>query len=544
MTSRPGLSNEFSCKPPRSRLQRAFLLAAAVPGCILLLFLAPPVLGIAFASFHGEVQLTPAKLKLIFSSPRILGLLYKTVCIAGLTASISVIAAWAVDWLLRKVNGSVAVFWLAIFVSGFLLSPYIFTQGWIGLLGTEGFVWKLLGWSKAPLSIYSTSGVVFILVLSHLPLGAVFVYLSRRLFPLRVFEVARLFHLPASSRLRLVELPAVGPGLPAGFLWVFVFSFWAYDIPSMLRQNLFSLEVLAAFGSFYDYGRALLLAFPPIILIVLLGLAAALPFRRTPAGFNRLAQNSGQAFWPNLFLVVIPIVTWVIPLAGVFAQLNGISGFWETVSTARRDIANSVIYGIITALIVVVWCSCFGFFLRGATPEQKFRRYFILPLPWIALPGVIIGMGYVYLFNTRYGSLLTSTNLQLVLVEVSIVAPIVMLMILVQLARWSEHWRTMGALFQIGPWEQCTRIAWPTFRVGLGIAFTVAFALAIREVPASLLNYPPGGGTIAISIETMLHFDRPEKVAALCIAQTGLLLVVSLGVMLLLKLARHGRNYV
>jgi ABC-type Fe3+ transport system permease subunit len=143
----------------------------------------------------------------------------------------------------------------------------------------------------------------------------------------------------------------------------------------------------------------------------------------------------------------------------------------------------------------------------------------------MAMPGILVGMGYVYLFNFPAGAPVTRANLQLILIELTILAPLVGMLTLVQLSAWPDRWTAAGGFFGLGPVRQLTGIALPLFGEGVAAVFVIGFAFAIREVPASLLNYPPGGGTVAISIETMLHFDQPDKVAVLCVAQIALLLL-------------------
>ena len=62
-----------------------------------------------------------------------------------------------------------------------------------------------------------------------------------------------------------------------------------------------------------------------------------------------------------------------------------------------------------------------------------------------------------------------------------------------------------------------------------GILLFVGFTSVIREVPASLLNVPPDGSTLALSIETLLHFEQPVRIASLCLAYFLTILLCCVG---------------
>ena len=78
----------------------------------------------------------------------------------------------------------------------------------------------------------------------------------------------------------------------------------------------------------------------------------------------------------------------------------------------------------------------------------------------------------------------------------------------------------------MGPLKQFTLLARPVLVPRFLLLFGFGFLMAMREVPASLLNYPPDGSTLALTIETMLHFDQPQLISALCLIQLLISLVM------------------
>jgi iron(III) transport system permease protein len=52
----------------------------------------------------------------------------------------------------------------------------------------------------------------------------------------------------------------------------------------------------------------------------------------------------------------------------------------------------------------------------------------------------------------------------------------------------------------------------------IGLAWLVSLAVAIGELSATLLVYPPGMTTIAVRLFTLLHYGVDDQVAGICLA--------------------------
>ena len=70
------------------------------------------------------------------------------------------------------------------------------------------------------------------------------------------------------------------------------------------------------------------------------------------------------------------------------------------------------------------------------------------------------------------------------------------------------------------------RIVLPLALPALVHAAAFAFVLALGELPAAVLVAPPGGMTLAVRIESLLHFGKDGIVAALCVVEAGLVFAV------------------
>ena len=64
----------------------------------------------------------------------------------------------------------------------------------------------------------------------------------------------------------------------------------------------------------------------------------------------------------------------------------------------------------------------------------------------------------------------------------------------------------------------------PQIRLGLLVAWVIAFVLAFGELGVSVLVAPPGEATLPIRIYTMIANTPPSHVAALALLQTAVIL--------------------
>jgi iron(III) transport system permease protein len=517
----------LSLKPPSQSGQRAFpgreIASIALTGAMLILLCAPLV-GIGLA-LSNEAN-SPPRTHDIFDQ-RVISLLWHTAMRALAVAVLSTGLAMLVDAWLIRLPWKQASKWVLAFIPGFLLSPYVFTMGWIGLVGTNGDLWRFLGASKPWWNVYSESGVVAMLTISHLPLAVAAVHIIGRWFPSNIHETARQFEFGAWRKFRYVTWYRLRPAIVGSFTWIFVLAFWAYDVPSMLRQNSYALEVFSAFGSFYDYQRAFLLGLPMMILTTVIALTVSAFCRpidfggRSASDHQAPAQSSAfiRFRWLGLLL---PILGWLIPVIGLVTQVRTLDAFMANVVTAKSDIWNTLLIGLSVAVMTVIFTFLVAFVLRASSSRKSERTISILAMACLTAPGVFAGIGFVYLLNLPMFTWIRAPRCELIIVQSSVVLPLICFTVMLFCRRWTERSVQTLNLLHVGIFRQLKQIASPMFAPALVATMCLAFTLSAREVPASLLNYPSGGSTLAISIETMLHFDQPKLVASLCLLQLAL----------------------
>jgi hypothetical protein len=398
-----------------------------------------------------------------------------------------------------------------------LLSPYLLAQATIYLLGAQGHLWQTLGINPV-FSIHGELGLVTTASLWLFPLAMV-IFMGVARLPDAYRSELTGFHLGWWPWIRLYVLPSYGSAFCLSFGICGLMAFWNYDLASMLRVNVFPVEVLAAFGSFYDFSQAVELTLVPACVSALLAVALLVLATRETWGSevrdNRIEPEAGGPWGSGMVLFVLLLLYSLIAwgLAGTVASPQG---FFESISDFRSEWWNTVRYGISAGLGVGVWVALtvvLGLVCKGWVWRVGLALCLV---PWL-LPPTVLAMGWTSLWPLPVFSSVRGAGAELYLVEMHsalmVVPALGMLFSLVWRSKLDETLDTLDTPLHIRG-----LLLSQSLNGRMGILCFIGFALAIREVPAGLLNMPPGGGTLALSIETLLHFEQPERVAALCIA--------------------------
>lgn len=143
----------------------------------------------------------------------------------------------------------------------------------------------------------------------------------------------------------------------------------------------------------------------------------------------------------------------------------------------------------------------------------------------LAVPGPLVGVGAILLLAHGVDSpwhwltpMYDRTVAAPALVQAIRALPLAGLVVWTQLASVPQGLLDAAASEGAGPWSRWVRIALPLRAPGLAAACAVALVLAVGEVSATLLVYPPGVTPLSVRISQLLHYGVDDRVAALSLA--------------------------
>ena len=287
---------------------------------------------------------------------------------------------------------------------------------------------------------------------------------------------------------------------------------------------------MTQFAAFYDF-RAATVAAAPLLLVTLivLGLQTGLHRRvlelgrRTPRG-EAVQIALGPWRLPVLLIVLaFALVVVAMPLGALILQSVSFEVYKVALSRAGDSLLRSLAFAAASATLLTV----LGFFL-GYLSERR-----TLPVWWanewlalllLALPGSVIGVGLISLWNTKVTSFIYASPAILILGYVAQYAILPMRVVSASLGAVPRSLEEAARLSGAG-WLMTMRdIVAPLAGRGLLAAWLIGYVFSLRDVAISIVVYPPGADTLPVRILTLMANGAPSLIAALCV----ILIVITL----------------
>ena len=135
----------------------------------------------------------------------------------------------------------------------------------------------------------------------------------------------------------------------------------------------------------------------------------------------------------------------------------------------------------------------------------------------LALPGSVIGIGLISLWNTKATSFIYASPAILILGYLAQYAILPTRVVAASLHAVPRSLEQAAWLSGAGWIATLRLIVAPLARRGLVAAWLISFVFALRDVAISIVVYPPGADTLPVRILTLMANGAPSVIAALCI---------------------------
>lgn len=445
--------------------------------------------------------------------------------------------------------------WDLLFLIPFLTPPYIAALSWMLMLQSHGYLQQLTGWDLNDL-LFSRIGIVLVMTLNIFPV--VYFAVSRSLLASgqRLAIVARVHGASAWRAFWHITLPMLSPALAAGMLLAFTLAIEEYGVPAALgsRAGLVMLTVgiekkLADWP--VDLPGASLLS---LLLIAVALLAWWLQKRLTgdkevTSVTGKPGENSGAELgWLTLpavlvmagvggLAVVMPGASMVLTslmstlsggihadnvtlrhFAALFAQQgDALSALATSLSLALASAGVVGLVGLLAAWLVVVQK------MKGSAFVDALS---LLPA---ALPGVVVGVGLILLWNQPFWPVSPyNTWFMLLLSYCCLLLPWPVRYVSSALRQLGNNLEPAARVHGATALQALRLIVLPLVFPALLAAMLMVFAVASRELVTSLLLAPAGTQTISVFI--WRQFEQGS--AGEGMAMASLTLFTGLGLML------------
>lgn len=460
-----------------------------------------------------------------------------------------------------------ARFWDLILLIPFLTPPYIAALSWMLALQQNGYVQQLTGLNLNNL-LFSQTGIMLIMTLNIFPVVYFAVSRSMLASGQRLATVARVHGASAWQAFWHISLPMALPALAAGVLLAFTLAIEEFGVPAALgpRAGVVMLTVgieqrLADWP--IDLPGASLLS------VVLVAIAlAAFALQKQLTGNKEVTSITGKPAASSPVL----LGRWKIPVMGLFslvafmvvvlplssllltALMSTLSGglhldnltvrHFSALFAQQSEALSALSTSLGLALGAAAITGALGFLVAWLVVEGKMRGVKIidaLSLLPVALPGVVIGVGLILLWNRSFWPVSPYNSWAILLLSYCCI-----------LLPWPVRY-VGSALKQIGgnlepaarvhgasSLQALRHIILPLVLPSLLAAMLMVFAIASRELVTSLLLAPAGTQTVAVFIWRQFEQGSPGQ----GMAMASIALIASLILMLaeLALIQRQGKE--
>ncbi|VUT20407.1 ABC transporter permease [Klebsiella pasteurii] len=491
----------------------------------------------------------------LIADPQLPMMLGGTLWVACGVALMSVLIGLPLGVLRGLFNLPLPRLWDLLFLIPFLTPPYIAALAWTLLLQSNGYLQQLTGWDLNDL-LFSRSGIVLVMTLNIFPV--VYFTVSRSLLASgqRLAIVARVHGASAWRAFWHITLPMLSPALAAGMLLAFTLAIEEYGVPAALgsRAGLLMLTVgiekkLADWP--IDLPGASLLS---LLLMAVALLAWWLQKRLTgdkevtsvtgKPGENSGAELGWLALPAALLMASVGGVAVILPgasmvLTSLMGTLSGgihgdnftlrhFTALFAQQGDALSALGTSLSLALASALIVGV----IGLLAAWLVLVQKIKGSAIvdaLSLMPAALPGVVVGVGLILLWNQPFWPVSPyNTWFMLLLSYCCLLLPWPVRYVGSALRQLGHNLEPAARVHGATPLQALRLIVLPLVFPALLAAMLMVFAIASRELVTSLLLAPAGTQTVAVFIWRQFEQGSPGQ----GMAMASLTLFTGLGLML------------
>jgi iron(III) transport system permease protein len=403
---------------------------------------------------------------------------------------------------------------------------------------------------------YSLGGIAFVFAIYYCPYVVLFGAAALRNIDAALEEAACM---AGAGRLRVavdVTLPLIAPALLSAALLVFVLLMELFSIPAVLAEpgNIHVLSVriweLVGFSppkvnEASAFGVLLLLV--TVALVLLQHRVMARRGYVTVAGKGRRAEPIalGHWRWPLAVLgfaylavaVVLPFLALLLialrrnlffttlralanPRQYTVAQFG--TAFADPV--VRQSLVNSLLVALATIVIGGVLYFAVAYTVHRT--QARGRRWLdIIAVMPVAIPGLIIGLGYLWSWITLpiglYGTLWI-----IILAYVSQFSPQGVRAIAGSLMQIHPELEESSRIAGAGALTTILRIVVPLARPGIASAVILLLVLSFREFATALFLYTSGTQVFSLAMFDFWERGSTSLVAVMALVQAGLLFVI------------------
>lgn len=376
---------------------------------LIFIFALLPLISIAF-------NIKGVDLKYVFSDSNFYQSILNSLLYTFLASVITIILALITAYFLNNASIKGKNLLVVLLTLGMLVPTLSIGLGVRVMFGTNGFLDQILGINIEGIGFF---GLILGSVITAFPPAFLIIYDALRYEDKGPYDAANIMGIKRISTFFKLTLPYLKVALISAFFASFTLIFSDYGIPMELAGKVKTLPMYLyeQIMSVFKYGRG---SIAGLFLLVpaILSFTFDLIFKENHAGEKQqklIPSTKGFNIASVIVVVLVSLLLFLPQLA--FISLTFIKSFpndmsftWENVGSIFENkygtgimsyLGNSVIIAILTGL----FGTCFAYLLGylAVRKEGKLSKVVnLLAVATIAIPGIVLGVGYIYIFKGTY----------------------------------------------------------------------------------------------------------------------------------------------
>ena len=528
----------------------------------LVVFQVFPLLYLIYRSFFTDGHFSLEGFKRIYSYSLNWTCLKNTLITAGLSMVFGVLLAFPLAWLVGRTNLYGKKIFRTLFVTTYMVPPYVGAMAWLRLLnpsvGTLNvLIQNLLGLEKA-FNIYSIGGLVWVLTTFYYPYA--FITISRAMEKMdpSLEEASRISGASPLKTVFTVTLPLMFPSIVAAALLVFVSAASCYGIPSIIGAPGQIYTVTTRIVDYVYIGSQEGLTDATNLAVFLMAIALIILYiSNFVIGKREYITVSGKSTRPNIvdlgrwripvtilvscFAMIVVVIPFASVVATSFTVNMGKSLFepgnltlkyWHVI-TSRKSILssgrNSIIAAVWAASLGMIVCLIMAYLLKRTNAKGRKIPDFLITVG-SGTPSVVIALALIMTMSGKFG--INIYNTMLIMVIAYMIKYMLMGMRTV-VSAFSQVSPSLEEAAQISGAKWLRRlkdVVFPLIVPSIVAGWFLIFMPCFYELTMSNLLY--SNNTKTLGVELFLYQTYHSQQTASALASGILLAVIVLNILL------------
>ncbi|WP_017471409.1 ABC transporter permease [Amphibacillus jilinensis] len=443
---------------------------------------------------------------------RIPQLLLNTFSLTVAVTLCAVLIGVTLSWIVVRTDIPGRKIWQWLLALPLVIPPYVGAMTYIIVLGPSGWVqnaWREVSWlvnmfGEYPIDIYSFWGVFFVLTMFTYPYVFLIASASLRKMNRNFEEIARSQGMNTRQIFWKVNLPFLRPAIGAGAILIALYVLSDFGVIAMMRYVTFTAAIYFQRASFDTASASILSLVLMLLTIVILWVEVK---TRRKSKYYQTANTFKEPDILSLGKWKIPALIYVCVIFFVSVVLPIIVlVYWSAIGIGRGALDarffgfawNSLRVSLFASLLCMV-LSMPIIYLKSRYPSVISSSIDKLSYAGYALPGVIVALGMIFVFNNHLPALYNTFYMVAIALVIrflpqamqageaslSLVSP-----------RIDEAARSLGH----PPWKVMIKVILPSILPGVLAGGALVFVSSIKELPATLMLRPPGFDTLAVRV--------------------------------------------